>query len=84
MPVPFKTPDLLNWITKRGIYLLLDTTMLTHQPDWGDMQAVLNTFAEERRKAKEAAERNRQNPSQYLHLREDQNRIPILVQEKLN
>ncbi|KFQ65261.1 hypothetical protein N335_07732, partial [Phaethon lepturus] len=85
--VPFTTSDLLNWKQSIGTYRenpegmhqLLETIMLTHNPNWGDMQALLNTFftADEKKmvleKAKEEGERrNRSEDSnQYLPLRED-------------
>ncbi|KAF1450295.1 hypothetical protein FQV07_0010168, partial [Pygoscelis papua] len=73
--VPFTTSDLLNWKQSvgsywenaEGMHQLLETIMLTHNPNWGDIQAMLNTFftMEERRmvlgKAKEEGERKNVN-----------------------
>ena len=50
--VPFTTAELLNWKQSvgsckgnpDGIHQLLEATMLTHNPNWGDIQALLNTF----------------------------------------
>uniref|UniRef100_A0A8C0BLZ0 Core shell protein Gag P30 domain-containing protein n=1 Tax=Buteo japonicus TaxID=224669 RepID=A0A8C0BLZ0_9AVES len=69
--VPFTTSDLLNWKQLvgsyqeniEGMHQLLETIMLTHNPNWGDIQAMFNAFfmIEERRmvleKAKEECER---------------------------
>uniref|UniRef100_A0A8C0HLE4 CCHC-type domain-containing protein n=1 Tax=Buteo japonicus TaxID=224669 RepID=A0A8C0HLE4_9AVES len=75
--IPFTTSGLLNWKQSvglygenpEGMYQLLETIMLTHNPNWGDMhekRMVLDRAKEEGKK------RNRQeDPNQYLPLRED-------------
>ena len=77
--VPFTTSDLLNWKQSvgsyrgnpEGVHQLLETIMLTHNPNWGDIQALLNTFftAEEKRMVierarEEGGRRNRQEDSE--------------------
>ena len=63
--VPFTTSDLLNWKQSvgsyrgnpEGVHQRLEAIMLTHNPNWGDIQALLNTFftAEEKRMVIERA-----------------------------
>jgi len=53
--VPFTTLDLLNLKhpvgsyreNPDGLYQLLETIMLAHNPNWRDTQALLNTFLTE-------------------------------------
>ncbi|KAF1552129.1 hypothetical protein FQV19_0014680, partial [Eudyptula minor] len=80
--VPFTTSDLLNWKQSvgsyqenaEGMYQLLETIILTHYPNWGDIQAMLNTFftKEERRmvleKVKEEGERRNVNGRVDKHM----------------
>lgn len=64
--VPFTTSDLLNWKQGIGFYRdnpaamnqLLETIMITHNPNWGDMQALLSIFftAEEKTMVLEKAQ----------------------------
>ena len=64
-----KTSDSLNWKQSVGSYSdnvegmhhLLETIMLTHNPNWGDIQAILNTFfmTEERQMVLEKAKEDR-------------------------
>lgn len=64
--VPFTTSDLLNWKQCIGFYRdnpaavnqLLETIMITHNPKWGDMRALLSIFftAEEKTMVLEKAQ----------------------------
>ncbi|GAB0208148.1 mitochondrial enolase superfamily member 1 [Grus japonensis] len=63
--VPFTTLDLLNWTqavgsyrdNTEGMYSTIKTVMMTHNPNWGDIQALLEYLfsTEERRTVEEKA-----------------------------
>uniref|UniRef100_A0A8B9EMI4 Core shell protein Gag P30 domain-containing protein n=1 Tax=Anser cygnoides TaxID=8845 RepID=A0A8B9EMI4_ANSCY len=81
--VPFTTLDLLNWKHSVGPYRenltemhqLLETVMISHNPNWADLQALLNTLltVEEKRMVVEKAQAETRN----LHPREDVELLPV-------
>uniref|UniRef100_A0A8B9CZY4 Core shell protein Gag P30 domain-containing protein n=1 Tax=Anser brachyrhynchus TaxID=132585 RepID=A0A8B9CZY4_9AVES len=82
--VPFTTLDLLNWKHSVGPYRenltemhqLLETVMISHNPNWADLQALLNTLltVEEKRMVVEKAQAETRNLAK--------NALPVWIELK--